>query len=76
MLRRLSKEASDCYAHAENCARKAAEATTEERRGDFLRLQQGWLNLALSYDFAERLRDFSKEITVDEPNFMATATRL
>jgi hypothetical protein len=71
MLRKLSKEVSECYARAEDCTRKAAEALTEERREDYLRLQQSWLNLALSYDFAERLLDFSKEIAVDEPNFTA-----
>src|SRR5262245_45129322 len=61
MLRQLSKEASDCYAHAEDCARRAAEATTDKERDDYRRLERHWLTLALSYEFGERLRDFSKE---------------
>jgi hypothetical protein len=61
MLRRLNKEVSECYARAESCAREAAEATTEGRREDLLRLQESWLTLALSYEFANRLEDFSKE---------------
>jgi uncharacterized protein with PIN domain len=61
MLRKLSKEVGDCYAHAEECARKAKEAIFEELRNDYLRLQQSWLTLARSYEFAERLLDFSKE---------------
>jgi hypothetical protein len=78
MLRKLSKEVRECYARAEDCTRKAAEAIAEERREDYLRLQQSWLNLALSYDFAEglrdlRLRDFSKD-SRDEPNFTATTS--
>jgi len=61
MLRQLSKEVSDCYAHAEVCARKAAEATADQSREDYLRVQRHWLTLARSYEFGERLRDFSKE---------------
>jgi DNA-binding NarL/FixJ family response regulator len=61
MLRKLSKEVSDCYAHAEDCASKAAEACTQQHREALLRLKQSWLNLALSYEFAERLQDFAKE---------------
>ena len=60
MLRQLSKEVSDCYAHAEVCARKAVEATADESREDYLRVQRHWLTLARSYEFGERLRDFSK----------------
>ena len=61
MLRRLSKEISECYAHADDCARKAAEASSEELRDDFLRLQRSWLNLAHSYEFTERLTAFTRE---------------
>ena len=46
---------------AEDCARKAAEAPSEESRKDYLQLQQHWLNLAQSYNFTEQLHDFSKE---------------
>jgi hypothetical protein len=61
MLRKLSKEIASCYAHAEACKRKADSALTDERREDFLRLQQSWLTLARSYEFAERLLDFTNE---------------
>ena len=61
MLRKLSEEIRECYAHAEECARKAKEVTVEELRNDFLRRQQSWLALARSYEFAERLLDFTKE---------------
>ncbi len=61
MLRRLSREVVDCYVRAENCQRKAEAAPTEESRQDFLQIQQSWLKLATSYEFAERLLDFSKE---------------
>jgi hypothetical protein len=61
MLRQLGKEVSDCYAQAEECARKAAEATTDQARIDYLRLHQHWLTLARSYELGERLVNFSKE---------------
>jgi hypothetical protein len=63
MLRKLGGEMADCHAHAESCARKAAEATTDQERDDYLGLQQHWLTLARSYEFSERLDDFSKENT-------------
>ena len=61
MLRKLSREVSHCYAHAEDCAQKAADAATEQSRNDYLRLEQNWLTLALSYEFGERLSEFTKE---------------
>jgi hypothetical protein len=61
MLRKLSNEIAECYAHAETCARKAAEATTDHERDGYLGLQQHWLTLARSREFTERLGDFTKE---------------
>jgi hypothetical protein len=61
MLRKLSENVAHCYRHAEECRRKAEDAFTDEMREDFLRLEQSWLNLAHSYEFAERLIDFSKD---------------
>jgi hypothetical protein len=63
MLRKLSDEIADCYAHAETCGRKAAEATTDHERDGYLSLQQHWLTLARSREFTERLVDFTKENT-------------
>ncbi len=63
MLRKLSNEIADCYAHAETCARKAAEATTGQERHGYLGLEQHWLTLARSREFTERLGDFTKENT-------------
>lgn len=63
MLRKLSNEIADCHAHAEACARKAAEATTDHERDGYLGLQQHWLTLARSREFTGRLGDFTKENT-------------
>jgi hypothetical protein len=69
MLRKVSCEIADCHAHAKNCARKAAEATTHQERDDCLDLQQRWLTLARSYEISERLNDFSKENTQRRAEF-------
>ena len=46
----MSDEIRKCYAHAENCACRAREATTDEERADFLQLERNWLKLAHSYE--------------------------
>jgi hypothetical protein len=61
MLKSLSKEVRGCYAHAEACARKAENAFNEEMRADFLSLEQSWLTLARSYEFAAQLLDYTNE---------------
>ena len=61
MLRNLSEEICECYRHAEDCARKAAGQSCQKLRQDFLDLEQRWLSLARSYEFTERLTDFSDE---------------
>ena len=60
MLNNLSEEIRECYRHAEDCARKAAEQTDPGLRDDFLRLEKRWLDLARSMEFAERLNSFTK----------------
>jgi hypothetical protein len=60
MLPKRSQEVANCYEHAEECSRKAERASNEEMRQDFIRLQQNLLNLAHSYELAERLLGFSQ----------------
>ncbi|HMF05885.1 MAG TPA: hypothetical protein VKE72_02600 [Methylocella sp.] len=61
MLNNLSEEIRVCYRHAEDCARKAAAHTDPQSKADFLDLEVRWLFLARSYEFTERLTDFSGE---------------
>ncbi len=61
MLRKLSKQVRDCHARTGECARKAAAARDNGIRKTYLRLQEKWSTLALSYEFEERLSDFSRE---------------
>jgi hypothetical protein len=59
MLNNLSEQIRDCYAHAEECARKAAAQSDPRLKQDFLDMEQRWLSLAKSYELSERLDDFS-----------------
>ena len=57
----ISEQIRECYRHAEDCGRKAAAQTDPKIKADFLDLERRWLVLARSYDFTERLTDFSHE---------------
>jgi hypothetical protein len=61
MLNSLSEQIRECYAHAEQCARKAAAQRDPRLKQDFLDMERRWLTLAKSYEFGERLGDFSDE---------------
>ena len=58
MLNNLSEQIRDCYRHAQNCARKAAEQADPNLKQDFLELEESWL-LSISFTFNERLGDSS-----------------
>jgi hypothetical protein len=61
MLNNLSEQVRECLQHAEDCARRAAAQTDAKVKRDFLDLERRWLSLARSYEFCERLGDFSGE---------------
>jgi hypothetical protein len=60
MLQNLSEEIRECLLRAEECKRKSKTALCASAIKDYLDMEQRWLNLARSYEFAERLSDFIK----------------
>ena len=60
MLQNLSDEIRECYRLAEECRRLAEAATDSVSKQDYLAMEQRWLGLACSYDFAERLSRFTE----------------
>ncbi len=62
MLNNLSEQVRECLRHAEDCARKAAAQSNPNLKEDFLDMERRWLLLARSYEFTEKLTDFSAEI--------------
>jgi hypothetical protein len=61
VLNNLSERIRECLQHAEDCARKAAAQSDPNLKDDFLTVERRWLSLARSYEFTERLDDFSDE---------------
>jgi hypothetical protein len=61
MLNNLSEQIRKCLEHAEDCAHKAAAQTDQKLKQDFLDTERRWLLLAESYEFTQRLGDFSDE---------------
>jgi len=60
MLQNLSEQIRECLRRAEECKRLAKAALTPSAIKDYLDMEQRWLNLARSYEFSERLSDFTK----------------
>ena len=58
VLQNVSEEIRECYQHAEDCARRAAAERNPRIKQDFLDMQQRWLRLARSFEFAQRLNTF------------------
>jgi hypothetical protein len=61
LLENLGEEVRRCYERAEECAGQARVIQDEKLRADYLRLAQGWLKLARSYEFWQRLKLFTNE---------------
>jgi hypothetical protein len=59
MLFKLSEQIRECYRHATEARQKADCAVTVEAKADFLDIERRWLLLARSYEFSERLKDFT-----------------
>jgi hypothetical protein len=59
VLQNLSKDIRECYRCADRCKHLAQTALTSTAQQDYLDMEQRWLSLARSYEFAERLSDFT-----------------
>jgi hypothetical protein len=59
MLQNLSEEIRECLHRAEECRRLSKTAAMPSAIKDYLEMEQLWLNLARSYEFAERLSNFT-----------------
>jgi len=61
VLDSVSEQIRECLEAAENCARRAAaHPDGSPLRQDFLEMEQRWLSLVRSIEFAERLDSFTK----------------
>jgi hypothetical protein len=60
MLHNLSEQVRLCYERAAE-AKERADEMHDEAKADFLNMERRWLLLARSYEFGERLDDFTRE---------------
>jgi hypothetical protein len=61
MLKKVSDEIAQCYAHAAVCREKAATVADPALKADFLEVERSWLFLARSLEFTERLDTYCEE---------------
>jgi hypothetical protein len=61
MLQKLTGEIAECYRHATD-ARDRAKAAAPASKQDFHDMERRWLSLAHSYEFAERISNFTDEV--------------
>ena len=59
MLSRLSEQISLCYERAAEAKQRADAVVDLLLKVDFLGMERRWLFLARSYEFVEKLRDFT-----------------
>ena len=60
MLQNLSEEIRECFRRADECRLLSKTALTASAISDYLEMEQRWLALAQSYEFAERLSNFTE----------------
>jgi CheY-like chemotaxis protein len=63
MLHPLSENIRLCYERAAEARERAEETLDPKAKADFLTMEKRWLLLARSYQFGERLDDFTRENT-------------
>src|SRR5215472_18193147 len=61
VLQNLSDKVRLCYERAAEAKEDADETLDPEAKADFLNMERRWLLLARSYEFGERLGDFTQE---------------
>jgi PAS domain S-box-containing protein len=61
VLQNLSEEIRLCYERAAEAKERADRMRDPQAKADFLNMERHWLRLASSYEFGERLDDFTRE---------------
>lgn len=67
MLQQLSAQIRACHERATEARRNAEETADPALKADFLRMEQRWLTLARSYEFTDKLGDFTAAQSIARP---------
>ena len=63
MLQKLKTEIAECYQHALECRRWGNESSDPGTKQDYLDMEGRWVQLAHSYEFTERLSNFTERFS-------------
>jgi hypothetical protein len=58
VLESVSEDLTNCYFHAEECARQAASQTDPATKQEYVEMEKRWLSLARSYELVDRIALF------------------
>jgi len=62
MLQKTQEDVAYCYQRAEESRRMGARETDPARRQEYADMEQRWIKLAISYQFAEQLNSANDDI--------------
>jgi hypothetical protein len=62
MLQKTQEDVAYCYQRAEESRRMRARETDPARQQEYSEMEQRWIKLAISYQFAEQLNTYQDEV--------------
>lgn len=73
MLQQLSEQIQACHERAVEARKKAEQTPEPALKAEFLSMEQRWLTLARSYEFTDRLGDFTAAMSFARPQARPSA---
>lgn len=70
MLQQTREDVAYCYQRAEESRRMGSRETDPARQREYAEMEQRWIKLAISYQFAQQLNTYHDEVhrRVDRPS--------
>ncbi len=65
MLHDLNDQIRDCRQRAADCAKRAAAATNERERNDWVSLERRYLNLVRSVELRRRIERYTNDVKIN-----------
>jgi len=62
MLQKTQEDVAYCYQRAEEARRMGARETDAARQQEYAEMEQRWIKLAISYQFADQLNTYHDEV--------------
>lgn len=62
MVQKTREDVTYCYQRAEKSRRMSERETDPARQQEYADMEQRWIKLAISYQFAEQINSYSDEV--------------